>query len=129
MKKLVVKHPEDCVQCLSCELACSNAFYKDSKMTFSCIKITVDRQGKDVIKSCNQCGKCADVCPVNAISQNSKGIYTIDKKVCVGCMACVDICPENVICKSMDNGYATKCIACGICAKACPQDVLAVEDC
>lgn len=130
MKKLVVKHPEDCVQCHSCEEACSLSFYKELKASasLSCIRIKTDREGKDIINYCTQCGKCADVCPKYAISQNSKGVYVIDKNLCIGCMACVDVCPQNVICKSMDLGYASKCIACGICAKNCPQGVLAVED-
>ena len=129
MKKLVVKAPEDCVQCLSCEMACANAFYKEYRQEYSCIRIKTNRAGENVIDSCTQCGKCAEVCPKFAITKNAKGVYVIDKKLCVGCMACVDICPTNVICKSMEQTFASKCIACGICAKACPQNVLAVEDC
>ena len=128
MKALVVKNPENCVQCHSCEEACAKSFYKEVRQDYSCIRIKTDRLGNDVINHCTQCGKCAEVCPVFAISQNAKGTYVIDKNICVGCMACVDVCPENVICKSMEQGYATKCIACGICAKNCPQDVLAVEE-
>jgi len=128
MKTLVIKHPENCVQCKSCQDACSLAFYKELNQKLSCIRIKPNRQGVDTIYSCNQCGKCASVCPLNAISQNAKGTYVIDKNICVGCMACVDICPQNVICKSMDEKVATKCIACGICAKNCPQDVLAIEN-
>lgn len=128
MKALVVKNAENCVQCKSCEEACADAFYKTHDQKLSCIRIKENRAGESTIYHCNQCGKCADVCPVGAITQNAKGVYTINKEVCVGCMACVDICPQNVICKSMEVNNATKCIACGICAKACPQDVLAVED-
>ena len=128
MKRLVVKNPENCVQCHSCEDSCSLAFYKVMNGDLSCIRINSDRTGRDAINTCTQCGKCAEVCPLFAISKNAKGVYTIDKDICVGCMACVDICPENVICKSLDIGYASKCIACGICAKNCPRDVLAVED-
>ncbi len=128
MKRLVVKYPENCVQCHSCEEACSLSFYKVMQQDLSCIRIKTDRKGNDVIYHCNQCGKCEQVCPVFAISRNAKGVYTIDKNVCVGCMACVDVCPQNVICKSYDNIFATKCIACGICVKSCPQEVLAIED-
>lgn len=128
MKRLIIKSPEDCVQCHSCEEACAQAFYKVNDPTLSCIRITADRAGSDVINYCTQCGKCEEVCPKYAISKNSKGVYVIDKELCVGCMACVDICPQNVICKSMNIEHVSKCIACGICANACPQDVLAVED-
>ncbi len=128
MKQLVVVNPENCVQCHTCEEACSLAFYKVMEQSLSCIRVKLDRMGKDTIYHCNQCGKCEEVCPVFAISRNAKGVVTIDKNVCVGCMACVDICPQNVICKSYDNNYVTKCIACGICAKNCPQDVLEIQD-
>ena len=128
MKRLVVKNLDACMQCLSCEEACSNAFYKENRQDYSCVRIKVNRLGENIINHCTQCGKCAEVCPLFAITKNKKGVYTIDKNICVGCMACVDICPENVICKSLDKGNATKCIACGICVKACPQDVLAIEE-
>ena len=128
MKKLVVKDPDSCVQCGTCEQSCAEAFYKTAVQELSCIRIVTDRAGKDVIAHCNQCGKCAEVCPKFAISKNEDGVYVVDKELCVGCMACVDICPQNVICKSMDEIFVSKCVACGICADNCPMDVLAIEE-
>ena len=126
MKKLVVKNLQDCAACYSCEVACAQAYYKTNNTEYSMIHVSGDAQGISV-DLCTQCGKCAEVCPVQAITKNSHGVYMINKKTCIGCLACMDICPENVIRKSHDNLFATKCIACGICAKACPMDVLAVE--
>lgn len=126
MKKLVVESPDSCIGCESCATACSKAYYKVEDATLSAIRIETTNDGSISIRICDQCGKCAAVCPVEAISQNAQGVYVIDRKVCVGCLACMDACPSNVIVKSHDNLFATKCTACGLCVKACPQDVLAL---
>ena len=72
------------------------------------------------------CGKCATVCEHGAITQNAKGVYMINKKLCVGCGKCKDICPFHVLVKADDAPAASKCIACGICVKACPMEVLEI---
>ena len=63
-------------------------------------------------------------------TQNAKGVYTINKKLCVGCGKCKDACPFGVLVKVEEAPNASKCIACGICAKACPMDAIqmAVDD-
>ena len=127
MKKLVVKNPESCKACLTCMQVCAKSYYKTEDISMSMLNI-----GGNAVQIqfdlCTQCGLCAKACPMDAISQNKFGVYTVDRKACVGCLACMDICPQNVIRKSHDNPYVTKCIACGICVKACPEDVLAIEN-
>lgn len=49
-----------------------------------------------IIDGCINCGTCAEVCPVNAISEKD-GSYWIDQDVCVDCGACDPVCPVNVI--------------------------------
>ena len=126
MKKLVVKDKSLCQACLTCELACSEAFYK--KDGFSCISIGVNKKGALDVKACNQCGVCAKKCPEEEISKNAKGIYTIDKKKCTGCLTCVESCPKGIIVKSEDKPSPSKCIACGICVKSCPQEILEIVE-
>ncbi len=46
---------------------------------------------KIVKDKCSSCGLCADVCPVEAISQF--GPYIIDPHLCIECGACQDDCP------------------------------------
>lgn len=63
---------------------------------------------------CKECGKCAQACPYNAISDHQR--------------PCKKSCPVNAI--SMDeNGIVTindeKCIRCGACIKNCPFGALA----
>ncbi|MBC2724169.1 MAG: glycyl-radical enzyme activating protein [Desulfosporosinus sp.] len=47
---------------------------------------------------CKGCGKCQDVCPVNAINLE-EDIKRIDKEKCLGvdCSKCVEVCPSNAL--------------------------------
>ena len=90
----------------------------------SCIRNT-DKNGEAKVNSCVQCGKCMRTCKQGAISQNPKGVYMINKKLCTGCGECVAACPMHVMCL---GETASKCIACGICAKACPMGILSVQE-
>lgn len=128
MKKLVVTDRTLCQDCLSCEMACSNAFYKNYGENTSCIKIGFKKDESLDIKICNQCGVCAIKCPEGAIKQNTKGVYMINKKLCNGCLTCVDACPKGVIAKIEENATPSKCLACGICVDVCPMGILAIKE-
>ncbi|MBR6115660.1 MAG: 4Fe-4S binding protein [Oscillospiraceae bacterium] len=128
MKKLTASKTIECMACLQCVRACSEAYYKEFHPDKSNIKI-IEKNGAAKPQVCIQCGKCARACPNNAITRNEKtGVYMISKKLCTGCGTCVDECPFGLIVKAPDKEYASKCVACGICAKACPMDVLEVVD-
>ena len=124
MKKLVVKKDVECMACLQCVTACSEAFYKEFHQDLSCIQI-VEKNGAAKPMACIQCGKCAKVCEAGAITQNPKtGVYMINKKLCTNCGKCIEICPMKV----MVADPTSKCISCGICAKACPMGILDVVE-
>ena len=110
MKKLVVTDKTACKACLSCVIACSEAFYKEFDPDKSCIQI-VSKTGTDAtVKACIQCGNM------------------VDKKLCTGCGKCVEVCPMGVMVKAETSPVASKCISCGICAKACPMGILEVQE-
>ena len=128
MKKLTVKKGEQCMACLQCVQACSEAFYKEFDPDLSCIQIVADKKGAAKPMVCIQCGKCMKVCEHEAITQNPKtGIYMINKKKCVSCGKCVEICPMKVMVLKPESP-ASKCIACGICVKACPMEILEIVE-
>ena len=127
MKKLSVKKGVECMACLACVQACSNAFYKEYHDDKSCIQI-IEKNGAAKPMVCVQCGKCAKACEAGAITQNPKGVYMINKKLCTGCGKCAEVCPFHVCIKVEDSAPASKCIACGICVKACPMEVLEIVE-
>ncbi len=42
---------------------------------------------------CKVCGKCVELCPVNAIKTKNGGIMKTPPDVCIGCGLCVEACP------------------------------------
>lgn len=83
--------------------------------------------------------RCADACKLNAITFDEEQMAHIDKSKCVECGKCAKVCPYNAItnfirpceraCKldaiSMaETGEAkidnNKCVACGACVYQCP---------
>ena len=46
-------------------------------------------------KNCNGCGKCVEVCPVNAIKIEKDKAVVSDE--CIECGACVGDCPNGAI--------------------------------
>ena len=126
MKKLSIKKGVQCMACLECVRACSNAYYKEFHPDKAALKIV--QRGENVRPMvCVQCGKCAKACEHGAITQNAKGVYVINKKRCVQCGKCKEACPFGVLVQE-EGLPASKCIACGICAKACPMEVLEVVE-
>ncbi|GMO50230.1 MAG: 4Fe-4S binding protein [Termitinemataceae bacterium] len=131
MKKLAIKDKEACMACKTCEIACSQAFYKKGDTSLSCIIIgrkddSLDSKVK--ISVCVQCGKCAEACAEKAITKNAKGVWTIDKKLCKNCDKCIEACPFGLVVKDKGAANPSKCISCGICAKQCPQDILYIKE-
>ena len=127
MKKLAVKKNAECMACLECVRACSNAFYKEFHPDYSCIQIVAKGAGAKPM-TCIQCGKCMRSCEQGAITQNEKtGVYMINKKLCISCGKCVEACPMKVMVMKPETP-ASKCISCGICVKACPMEILEIVE-
>ena len=76
MKKLVVAKKDVCMACKACEVACSEAFYKEFDEDKSCIRISVKKDGetpKPIIYAYSA-AKCSGQA---AITQNAKGVYLL----------------------------------------------------
>ncbi|GAK58753.1 4Fe-4S ferredoxin, iron-sulfur binding protein [Candidatus Vecturithrix granuli] len=67
------------------------------------------------ISLCTLCGKCAHICPVNAIATENPA--TSDENICTHCCACIKICPaqarsvQNEIMLNIVNRLHTTCQA------------------
>lgn len=127
-KKLAVTNHDECMTCMSCAVACANAFHKTMDEDQSCIRLGYKKDGSIKVVTCIQCGKCAKNCPEEAIKQNKFGVYTIDKKKCVNCGKCAEVCPFGLIVNTADKPTPNKCIVCGACVKACPAEILYIQE-
>ncbi len=127
-KHLTVRSGAECIGCLDCVRACAKAYQKSNDAEKACLRI--ERTETDGFQpvACDQCGKCAEVCPEGAITQNPKGVYMINRNKCTGCGKCKQACPKGILPMTEDMPAAAKCTACGICVKACPRDVIAIAE-
>ena len=127
-KHLTVRSGKECIGCLECVRACAMAYQKTDDADKACLRIERTEENAFQPLTCDQCGKCAEACPVGAITKNPKGVYMINRKKCIGCGKCKRTCPKGILPKTKDMPAAAKCIACGICVKACPRDVLIIAE-
>lgn len=127
--KYILKNENLCTQCHLCEETCSTTIYKTIEKEKSAIQIndTKENNNNSLINVCNQCGKCIDICPEQAIYRSKSGAVLIDKKKCVGCYMCVGFCPSLSMRTHKDFQVPFKCISCGICTAKCPTGAITLE--
>jgi len=118
-----------CSGCRACLVACSlwNFDENNPKKARLAIHPRFPDPGVFEVRTCTQCGTCAEVCPVDAIPVDKKGVYDIDPEKCIACMACVEACPEQVIFVHPDREAPFKCVRCGQCVAHCGMSVLWIE--
>ena len=46
---------------------------------------------------CKKCGRCVEVCPVDAIRWKKKETAVIDRSKCIKCRSCIEVCRFNAI--------------------------------
>lgn len=128
--KILRAKPELCNECHVCEEICSANFSKDNNLEVSVIKIGTRKSdtGQISIVTCDQCGACIEVCPVQAIYRAKNGTVLIKKDECVGCYSCVGFCPIGAMQKHQSKDEPYKCIACGKCVKECPTEALIMDE-
>lgn len=126
--KALVFHPEKCVGCKLCHLACSAQNEGEYNPRLARLKITsrYDRDGL-VVKgqTCDLGLSCVKACPVDAIVVKNERLAFIEE-LCTDCGLCVDVCPHNVIVKK-DRGVGV-CVQCRSCANWCPTEALTFEE-
>jgi anaerobic carbon-monoxide dehydrogenase iron sulfur subunit len=120
---------EKCVGCMSCTAACSRMYFKMDDPARSRIQVNPAGKGSFHLIACDQeCRKCVQECPTQALTVSRTGVVQLDKGLCVGCLACVAVCPIEAMRFFPGDKHPFKCIACGACAKKCPKEALVLAE-
>lgn len=120
---------EKCSGCGTCKLACALENFSAVQPARALLRIEgrFPSPGDYRIHFCDQCGECADNCPVEAIVMAS-GVYRVDPDLCTGCLTCVDVCPKGVMVAQPRSDFPAKCIRCGACAQICPRGAIVMTE-
>ena len=115
-----------CSGCRACLLACSLHLFGENNPKAAALAIVphFPSPGTFEVRTCTQCGACADACPTGAIAPAQQGIYAIDSAACTGCLACQTACPEGVLLVRAGQDAPLKCDACGDCIAFCGTTAL-----
>jgi Fe-S-cluster-containing hydrogenase component 2 len=136
MAKVLMIHPEKCIGCKNCSLACEFAHEGQFRQAAARVHVfSWEREGFSVPMMCQQCdnASCVKVCPTGAMHRApGTTLVEYDRKKCIGCRMCTIACPfGNCVYDSVTESIL-KCDTCGgapACAKACPNGALEfVED-
>ena len=92
---------EKCSGCGTCKLACAMENFNAVQPARALLRIEgrFPMPGDYRIHFCDQCGECADNCPVEAIAGERREAHLIDQKTCTKCGICIEKCPFNAIMK------------------------------
>jgi carbon-monoxide dehydrogenase iron sulfur subunit len=130
MNNVLLLQPEHCIDCHSCQLACSLKHTGTFRPSKSRIEVLTSPMKFSVPLTCLQCEDpaCAAVCVVSALSKNAAtGVVEYDQKKCIGCRMCVSACPFGNISYDRETKSVLKCNVCDgapECALFCPTKAI-----
>lgn len=110
--KTVFVHPERCIGCKQCEIACAVEHSQSKDLTLAMWE---------------------EPRPVPRIHVEVSAYLTTFPNKCRHCSPapCVEICPTGALYRDRESDtvrlHPEKCIACGMCAMVCPFDVIVFD--
>ncbi|OGD25184.1 MAG: hypothetical protein A2Y56_01140 [Candidatus Aminicenantes bacterium RBG_13_63_10] len=112
---------DQCTGCRLCLQVCGMMHFEGINPKKAALRVEArfPDPGKYRPYVCTQCGKCAEACPVGAISRDDKGAYIVDKAACDNCGACVAACPFDVVFQHPDAPHVIICDFCMLCTEMC----------
>jgi carbon-monoxide dehydrogenase iron sulfur subunit len=110
-----------CTGCRLCLQICAIENYRDINPRKAALRIEAKfpDPGRFQPYVCTQCGKCAEVCPEEAIHRSDNGAYLVDPARCNNCGVCLEACPVRVIFQHPDLGQVIICTFCMKCTELC----------
>mgnify|MGYP001052222629 CR=1 FL=1 len=129
-----VQHPERCVGCYSCVLACSRELFNSvgAKRTAVFVRSghTLDNRFDVVV--CRFCKdpECATACKLDALIAAPEGGVSLIASKCEGCKTfdCISGCQFRALALDQRKRIPIICDRCGNCGKFCPHDVFKYEE-
>jgi len=120
---------DNCSGCRTCLLACAMENFRQVRPSLAVLRIEglFPAPGSYRIELCDQCGACAEVCPVEAI-QLEDGVYRVREEECIQCWECLEACPNGVMRFHPAMEAPFKCTHCGACVQACPRSAIVWSD-
>ena len=138
-------HPERCVGCGTCVMACinENGIDVEKQLPYRQMKRNEYGDGDELkitwfVHGCMHCKEhpCASACPKSCFSVDREtGVVKLDSSGCVGCRRCEKVCPFEAI-QQVDR-RAAKCGGClhrlkmgapPLCVMACPRKALTIDE-
>lgn len=114
-----------CSGCRLCLQVCAIAHYKEINPKKAALRVVAHFPEPGFFEPiiCDQCGDCAEVCPVEAITMVD-GHWYLDPEECTECGICVDECPYDVLLLHRESDIPIKCDNCLECTKVCNTGAL-----
>ena len=127
--KTVFVHPERCIGCKQCEIACVVAHSQTKNLFLSVFEtpapkprihaepgLTLNTAFPNKCRHCNP-APCMSICPTGAIhrADDFPEIVLVDERKCIACGMCAMVCPFDVITfytSSLNKLAAIKCDHC-----------------
>ncbi|MFC1824995.1 4Fe-4S dicluster domain-containing protein [Thermodesulfobacteriota bacterium] len=137
MGKKLLSKPSLCVNCRTCEMACSLEKAGMFSPVKSRIWIHKNKKGQDAPMICRHClnPPCQKACPIKEDKPIKKdkntGIVNLFMETCIGCYECVKACPFGAMRIDPHSGEVIKCNLCGgdpECVKWCPTGAIQYVD-
>ncbi|MEM1538372.1 MAG: hypothetical protein QXK12_01945 [Candidatus Nezhaarchaeales archaeon] len=128
--KIRLTHPERCIGCLNCVLACSRELYRSSSIARAALIVKSSSIANHfTVVICPACKDppCVTACPYNALKAQPEGGPTlVNPEKCKECKTydCTIGCVTGVLVIDRVTGTPIICTQCGECAKYCPHEVI-----
>lgn len=82
---------------ISIEIPAPQVFSRLPDFTYAMLRRFIWTRPRANPERCSGCGLCINNCPVQAMSPNENGIPEIDYQSCINCFCCAEVCPEDAI--------------------------------